>query len=114
MPPASSFPVWSKTATALLVRVHDVIVYSVQVKKEPWLVSVTVAMTTSQLLLLLSSGEVVVVVHTQQQKRPQTKPVVHLKDFCVRYHMPGSQVQLFSIHTHYGIFCKGELRSVPS
>lgn len=82
---------------------------SVKAKKEPWLVSVTVAMATSQLLLLLSSGEVVML-HMVRQ-RPQTRPVVQLKDFCLRYHLPGSQLQLFAIHTHYGIFSKGELRS---
>lgn len=66
-------------------------------------------MATSQLLLLLSSGEVVMM-HMQRQ-RPRTRPVVRLKDFCLRYPLPGSQLQLFAIHTHYGIFNKGELRS---
>lgn len=66
-------------------------------------------MATSQLLLLLSSGEVVTV--HMQRHRPQTRLVVRLKEFCVRYHLPGSQLQLFAIHTHYGIFNKGELRS---
>jgi hypothetical protein len=39
--------------------------------------------------------------------------VVTLADFAVHYHLPDpreTDLQLFVIHTYYGIFCKGELR----
>ena len=72
--------------------------------------SVAVTMTTGQLVVLLSSGEVVTV-GTQRGARMQH--VVTLADFAVHYHLPDpreTDLQLFVIHTYYGIFCKGELR----
>ena len=73
--------------------------------------SVTVAMTTRQLVLLLSSGEVVTV--ETLRSGAAIKHVVRLANFADHYRLPASQragLQLFVIHTYYGIFCKGELR----
>ena len=73
--------------------------------------SVTVAMTTSQLVLLLSSGEVVTV--STLGSRVHMQHVLKLADFADHYRLSSFRdagLQLFVIHTYYGIFCKGELR----
>ena len=85
---------------------------ALQAPREPRLLSVTVNSTTDQLLLLLSSGEVCCV--QAQGRRTRTTVVVRLADFSLRYRLPEARktdLQLFTIHTYYGIFCKGEIRS---
>ena len=51
-----------------------------------------------------------------QGRRTRATVVVRLADFSLRYRLPLPEIrktdlQLFTVHTYYGIFCKGEIRS---